>query len=155
MTGAKVFPAVEPLTETEFQLLLAIGAQRARIGFGLERLARWIGSCPKTLANAIRPKGTIRADLAFNAVTADPAAFSELFARMGWEAVPVVAQTMPDAETLAQLAELIAEYAAAMRDGTKTHPELLRIVARVRPLLPALSALVHQADRLTAPTGAR
>lgn len=84
MTGAKVFPAVEPLTETDFQLLFALGAQRARINFGLERLARWIGSCPKTLANAIRPKGTIRADLAFNAVTSDPAAFSELFARTGF-----------------------------------------------------------------------
>jgi hypothetical protein len=146
MIGGKVFPNSEPFTEDGFKSSFAPGIAISVANFGLARLAKRIGATTKTITNAIGCKGVIRADLASNLIQADPGAFTEWFARMGFEPCSNDTHEAPDAVALSALATLMAAYARAMEDGRRDHRETRQLATLIRPMLPWLRAIVRQGD---------
>jgi hypothetical protein len=109
-----------------------------------------IGCCPDTVSNALSGNTVPELHTALNSLMADPNALDEVFSLYGFQVVPLDMELSPDMVTLHHLSKAMAEFCDVLRDGKRTHRETLELADELRPLIPRLTAIVHEAEGLKA-----
>lgn len=110
--------------------------------------AESIGCHPDTVANALSGNSVPELHTVLNSLLACPNALDEVFGLYGFQLVPRDAEMTPDMITLAQMGRALAEFIDTLRDGKRTHRETLELAEELRPLIPRLTAIVHEAEGL-------
>jgi hypothetical protein len=102
----------------------------------------------KTIDRAVTASNLPEAHTIFNSLVADPTALDEVLSEYGYRLCPLHSAAANDMLTLAGLCETAAELSDALRDGVRVHPETLKVADKLRPHMPALVALLREADEL-------
>lgn len=147
MQERNVFPKFAPLAKPDAVAKLAAGFSRSR-RTDVEIAAAGGCTTSRTIANARDGRGLVEMHTAFNALGADPTVLDEFLAHYGVALCVVEPGAVPDGEALAGLAELLAAYAEAVRDGRRCHQDTLTIAEKIAPLLPWMHAIVAEARRV-------
>jgi len=143
-----VCPA-DPLSKDKFQQRLAAAWGRVWPKIGKGVMADRMGlSDTKTIDRAVTAANLPEAHTIFNSLIADPTALDELLAEYGFRVVPIRPEAANDMVTLAGLCDAASVLSDALKDGQRVHPETLKIADKLRPHMPALSALIREADEL-------
>ena len=143
-----VLGSLSPVTKEQAKNAVAQAFQRLVGKHGKERLARALGCEKRTVENALAHKSLLEAHFLVNALDVDPTALNELLFLKGLHAVPLTAALSPHMQTVNMLSRALATYLSALADGKVIHTEKLEIADELRPLIPLLTALVHEADGL-------
>jgi hypothetical protein len=109
-----------------------------------------IGVCPETVSNALSGSTVPELHTALNSLLACPNALDEALALYGLQLVPRDMAMSPDMITLSQMGKALSEFIEALSDGKRTHRETLELAEELRPLIPRLTAIVHEAEGLKA-----
>lgn len=141
---------VEPLSKDKFQRLLAGAWGRVWPSLGnMGVMAGRMGlNDTKTISRAVTASNLPEAHTIFNSLLADLTALREVLAYYGLEICQIRPDAANDMVTLSGLCETAAELSEALRDGVRIHPETLKIAEKLRPHMPALVAILHEADEL-------
>jgi hypothetical protein len=150
--SARTSSASMPRRKDEVQARLAAAWARtiARMNGRKNTFADAIGCCPDTVSNALSGNTVPELHTALNSLLADPNALDEVLSLYGFILVPNDMEMSPDMQTLAQMGKAMAEFLDALRDGKRTHRETLELAEELRPLIPRLTQIVHEAEGLKA-----
>lgn len=148
MSSATVVRKVQRLTKDKAKSLIAAGLQRSVAQHGLDELALAGGCSERCLQKALALDSLPEAHTLANMLDCDPTILDEFFKAKGFRLSPLHCDAANDLKTAAGLGHAGAELAAAWADGQRNHAELFRVVDLIRPHLPAIHALVHEADTL-------
>jgi hypothetical protein len=140
----------KPLTKDRAKALIASGLQRAARDHGIDEVAIKAGCTRRCIEKALSHETLPEAHTLGNILLIDPTAFCEWLGALGLQIVPRDAILSPDMETLSQMSKAMAEFIDALRDGKRTHRETLELAEELRPLIPRLTAIVHEAEGLKA-----
>lgn len=153
MTARKSLPS-EPLTKERVQSKLAQAWSRTiaspLFNGNKTKFAGSVGCCPDTISNALAGNTVPELHTALNSLLACPNALDELFGLYGFQLVARNVEMTPDMVTLHQMSRVVAEFIDALRDGKRNHRETLELAEEIRPLIPRLTAIVHEAEGLKA-----
>lgn len=140
---------VEPISKDKFKRLLSIAWGRVGPAMGLATMAgRMELSDPKTISRAIATDNLPEAHTIFNSLCADESALREILFYYGYELSRSRPEAANDMRTLSGMCEVAAELSEALRDGKRDHTETLQVADKLRPHMPALAALIAEADAL-------
>lgn len=148
MERNSVRPNIAPLTEQEARHLLAAGLLAPVYEHGPTRVALTIGCDEKTVRKARDEQTTLRLDLAFNALLADPCALDKLLAHYGYRRAAAHADPANDLATAAGVIGAMGELVARLADGKRCHNDTLAVAALLRPHMPAIHAIMQEADAI-------
>jgi hypothetical protein len=150
--SARQSSASDPLSKELVQAKLAQAWSRTiaspQFKGNKTKFAAAIGVCPDTVSNALSGQTVPELHTAFNSLLACPNALDELAALFGFQLIPSSAEMSPDMVTLHQMCRAMAEFTDALRDGKRTHIETLELAEELRPLIPRLTQIVHEAEGL-------
>ena len=122
----------------------------SQFGGNKTAFAAQIGCHPDTISNALAGNTTPELHTALNSLLACPNALDELAALFGFRLVPDDAAMSPDMVTLHHMSRAMSEFIEALSDGKRTHRETLELAEEIRPLIPRLVQIVHEAEGLKA-----
>lgn len=100
----------------------------------------------KTINRALTGETTPHLATAFNALAIDPTALDEIAALFGFRLCPVTCCPADDALTMGRMAAVVSEW-LKLGHG-RDHRDTCRLGDQIRELLPALAAVVAQADSI-------
>jgi hypothetical protein len=143
-----VLPPVAPLTEQDARHLLAAGLLKPVHEQGPTRVGLTIGCNEKTVRSARDEQTTLRLDLAFNTLLADPASIDALLAHYGYQLSRRHADAANDLLTAAGVIGAMGELVARLADGKRCRNDTLAIAALLRPHMPAIHAIMREADEI-------
>jgi hypothetical protein len=152
MTDARQSSAKRLLTKERVQAKLAQAWSRTianQFEGNKTAFASQIGCCPDTVSNALSGT-TTELHTVLNSLLACPNALDELLSAYGFRIVPESAVMSPDMLTLSHMSKAMAEFIDALSDGKRNHRETLELAEELRPLIPRLTAIVHEAEGLKA-----
>lgn len=152
MTQCNKVCTAEPLSKDKFQAKLAQAWSRVASALGgqVAMAAKMQLNDTAPIKRGINAKNLPEAHNIFNSLIADASALDEILRAYGFRLVPDTPEAANDMATLAGLCETAAEMSEALRDGKRIHPETLRIADKLRPHMPALTAILSEAERLRA-----
>lgn len=101
-----------------------------------------------TVANGASGKHIPELDTVLSSLLVNPAALSTVLALYGVKAVPLLADAANDLHTVSSISHLAGQWIGALSDGSRDHQETLTLADAIRTILPALSAIVAEADRI-------
>src|SRR3546814_736132 len=148
MSGGKVLPAPQRLTESEARRMLALGLQRVVKAHGPSGVALDAWCDEKTIRNARDETTSLKLHTTLNLLALDVTALDELLAAYGFRLAPLYADEAHDLRMISGLASVAGALADANADGVRDHRETLVVADALRPLLPQLAMIIEQADRL-------
>lgn len=137
-------------TATEVQGPLAQAWTRVIAKIGKGAFADKCGCDVDTVDNAITGKTLPRTHTLLNSLAADQTALDEVLALYGLKVAPLQAAPANDLTLAAGASEIATAICQALVDGVRKHHETLQIADIIRPHLPALTAIVREADGLRA-----
>lgn len=108
-----------------------------------------IGCHPDTVSNALSGT-TTELHFVLNSLLACPNSLDELMALFGVQLIPRDTELSPDMQTAAQMGRVLSAFLDVLRDGKRTHTETLAFAEELRPLIPRLTQIVHEAEGLKA-----
>lgn len=146
---ADVRPPVIPLTEQDARHLLAAGLLNPVHNQGPTRIGLTIGCDEKTVRKARDKQTTLRLDLAFNTLLADPAALNALLAHYGYRLACDHRNAANDLATAAGVIGAMGELVSRLADGKRCRNDTLAVAALLRPHMPAILAIMREADEIT------
>lgn len=135
-------------TEARFQHLLVTGFDRVAARIGKPSLAEAIDRTVRSLDDVLERGSMPGAKTLFDALLADPTALNELLRAYGFKLVPDRADAANDLMTAAGLSHAAGALIEAHQDGIRNHGETLLVADKLRPLVPQISAIIEEADRL-------
>lgn len=144
-----------PLSKDEVKALVASGLQNRVLALGLDRVADEMGCTTKTVRSALSHESLLEADKLGNLMARDPSVFHEWFRNLGLRVSYYSSEMSPDMHTVSAMASAVASFVEALEDGRRDHQETLNLARMLRPLIPRLSAIVHEADELSRPREVR
>ena len=106
-----------------------------------------IGCHRKTIDNAVAGNHLPDSYTLLMALLADPTALQSALASIGFKIAPLRAEAANDLQTVSNISHLAGQWTEALADGKRDHVETCSLADRIRPLLPALLAIVAEADR--------
>ena len=136
------------LTKDRSKALVASGLHRAVSVHGLDELALAAGCCERTVQAALALESLPSLDFLFNALDLEPTILDELAAAKGFRLAPLRSDAANDLHTAAGAGEIATAICRALADGVRDHKETLSIAELIRPHMPALTAIVREADEL-------
>lgn len=141
----------EPLSKDRFQQLLRQAWSRVTSAPDMTQL-RMASEMGCTDVGAVK-RGVNATNLPeahhiFNSLCADESALREILAHYGYELWRARPEAANDLATLSGLCDVAAELSEALRDGRRVHPETLKVADKLRPHMPALTALLAEADQI-------
>jgi hypothetical protein len=140
---------IEPISKDKFQRQLAAAWGRVWPRVGKGEMADRMGlSDSKTIDRAVTAANLPEAHTIFNSLCADPTALDEVLALYGFRLCSLAPEAANDMATLSGLCETAAVLSEALKDGKRVHPETLDVADKLRPHMPALIAIVREADAL-------
>lgn len=142
----------EPITKGRFQQILATSWSRVVASLGNQpAMAGRMGLNDVSVIKRVVAQDNLPgAHTIFNSLCADPTALDEILAEYGFRLSPLRADAANDFATLSGLCETAGEMADALKDGVRHHSETLEIAEKLRPVMPALTAILREADGLRA-----
>lgn len=144
--------ASEPLSKEQVQARLAQAWSRTiatQYKGNKTAFAGRVGCHPDTISNALA--GTLpELHTVLNSLIACPNALDEALALYGLQLVARDEAMTPDMQALHQMSRALAEFIDALRDGKRTHQETLALAEQFRPVVAALTAIIHEAEGLKA-----
>lgn len=121
-----------------------IAAQEGKKG----AFADALGCHVDTVNHALSGKSLPELHTVLNSLVACPNALDEVLALYGFRLVPVDQALSPDMVTLIEMTAALHRFCAALDDGRRDHRETIEIAQALRPLLPKLSQIIDEADKL-------
>jgi hypothetical protein len=150
--SARTSSASDPLSKELVQAKLAQAWSRTianQFKGNKTAFAGKIGVCPDTVSNAL--SGTMpEFHTILNSLLACPNALDEALSLYGLQLIPRDQVMTPDMVTLHQMSRALAEFIDALRDGKRDHSETLVLAEEFRPVVAALTAIIHEAEGLKA-----
>lgn len=144
----KVFRQFDPLPKHRVSALLAAGWARIALKHGKGNLADAIETSEKTVENAMSGKTLPEFHTALNSLSLDPTALDEVLAGFGFRIIPLHSDAANDINTAAGVIHAMGELVRAQEDGHRDHNETLAIAQLLRPYMPAMQAIIVQADQI-------
>ena len=145
-------PKREPLPK--HVLLSKLSRAWSRVCDGLDdgkhEMARCLGVHSDTIGNALAQQRAPEALTVINSVTVDPTALDEVFRELGFVLIPLQSEAANDLTTAAGVIQAMGELVRAQQDGFRDHNETLGIATLLRPHMPAIEAIIAEADRIRA-----
>lgn len=138
------------ISKQDTSAALAAGWARECHRLGKGTFADLVGVDLKTINRALTGETLPEFHTALASLRASPTALDEVAALYDVEIRPRQSQTAQDFETIANLSRFLGRWVEALSDGRRDHRETLELGEHIRPLLPHLTALVGEADRLRA-----
>ena len=136
------------LTKDRAKALLASGLQRSVVKHGADEVALAAGCTKRCIEKALAHETLPSMETALNALTIEPTVLDELLAAYGLRLCPLHADAANDLTTAAGLSGAVSKLVEACADGVRDHNETLAVAALLRPHLPAIQAIVREADQL-------
>ena len=102
----------------------------------------------KTVGRALAGDTLPELHTVFNSLSIDLTALDELAALYGVEIRPRECAPGNDMVMIASVARLAAQWAEAMADGYIDHRKMMELARAIRPMMPALNAILSEADRI-------
>jgi hypothetical protein len=136
------------LGKHDLQPRLALAWQRVIAKLGKGTFADRLGCCTATVDNALTGPGLPESHTLLNSLLADPTALDEVLRLYGVRIVPLQSEAANDLHTAAGVSQIATAICQALTDGIRKHHETLQIADTIRPHLPALTAIVREADEL-------
>lgn len=136
-------------SKTQVSAALATGWARTAQRVGRGQFADAIDGCTKTIDRALIGPGLPELHTGLASLLADPLALDEVFALYGFESPRRRnAAAANDLATVADLSGLVSAFCEAIRDGDRDHRETLNIADLLRAIMPALTDILEEANRL-------
>lgn len=101
-----------------------------------------------TLDNGASGKHLPELHTALATLLLDPTALQTVFRLYGVKIVPLTTEAANDLATVSNISHLAGQWTEALADGRRDHRETCELAQAIRPILPALSAIVAEADRV-------
>lgn len=141
---------VRRATPSKMDVSSAIAAawSRACLKVGKGRFADALHVDPKTVNRALIGETLPELHTAFAATQVDPNALDEVAKLFGFTLRPLCADPANDLDTVAGISHLAGRWIEALSDGKRDHRETCQLAEAIRVLIPALSAIVAEADRI-------
>lgn len=136
------------LTKERAKTFIAAGLQRAVAEHGKDELALAGGCSERCIEKALALDTVPSIETLGNMLAKEPTLLDEFYAALGWQLIPLRANAANDLETAAGLGRAGATLAEAWADGRRDHIELFAFVDLIRPHLPAIMAMIGEADQL-------
>ena len=150
--STKVLRSVAALPKHRVSALLAAGWSRVVAQMGKGTFADAVETTTRTVEHAMSGGNKLpEAHTLLNSLAADPSALDELFAAYGVRVVPLHSEAANDLATAAGVVNAMGEMIARLADGVRCHNDTLAIAALIRPHMPAMAAIVTEADALRVP----
>ena len=146
--SAPIVRKVERFTKDRAKALVASGMQRAVAAHGMDRLALAGGCSRRCVEKALGHETLPGIDIIANMLDEDPTMLNEFFAAKGLQLTPIAPEPNADFSTLAGMCDAAAEFSHALADGIRSPSETAGLAKKFRPLLPAMTAIVREADQL-------
>ena len=139
----------KPVSKQDASAALIIGWARTTARHGKGAFADAIGVDSKTVSRAMAGETLPEMHTIMNSLVVDPTALNELFALYGFHP-PRRREPAPanDLHTMAGLSEIVRSLAEALEDGQRDHIETLTVAESIRPVIPALTAIMNEAARI-------
>jgi hypothetical protein len=137
-----------PLAKDKAKALIASGINRAVLHHGLAAVADAAQCSIRCLQKALSHDTLPEADKLGNILLLEPTVLSEWLGKLGFQIVPQGAEVTPDMVTASQMSRAVATFIEILEDGKRNHQETLSLADILRPLIPRLTAIVHEADGL-------
>lgn len=147
-TKGNVFPAIAALPKHRVGALLSAGWARCVAGIGKGQFADAAETTTRTVENALAGNTNPELHTALNSLAADPTALDELLAGYGFRLTPLHSSAANDMQTAAGVIGAMGELVSALADGIRDHRETLAVANLLRPHLPAMTAIIREADEL-------
>jgi hypothetical protein len=138
-----------PVPKDRFQLLLAQAWGRIwpQVGKGTMASAMGLDST-KTIDRAVTASNLPEAHTVFNSLCADLSALDELLREYGVGVHLLRNAPANDLLTAAGVVKAMGDLIGRLEDGIRCHNDTLAVAALLRPHMPALEAIIADADRL-------
>ncbi len=148
MRDRNILRQIAPQPKHRVSTLLAAGWARviARVGKGA--FADRLECSENTISNALAGKTTPELHTALNSLAVDHTALDEVLASYGFRITPLHAEAANDLAMSAGVINAMGELVARLADGERDHNDTLAVAALLRPHIPAISAIVREADEL-------
>lgn len=143
-----IFVKIEPQPKHRVSALLAAGWARVIAKVGRGSFTDGLEISDGTVGNALSGKTVPELHTALNSLAIDPTALDELMAGYGFRIQPLHASAANDIATAAGVINAMGELVRALDDHHRDHNETLAIASLLRPHMPALMAIIGQADEL-------
>lgn len=143
--------AAEPLSKDRFQQLLRQGWSRVTSAADMTqlRMASEMG-CNDVgpVKRGINATNLPEAHHIFNSLCADETALQEILRHYGFELSRSKARAANDLAAAAGMIDAMGDLVKANADGHRCHRETLEVADRLRPHMPAMAAIIREADAL-------
>jgi hypothetical protein len=137
-----------PLTKQHVSRAIAAAWSRITVTPGRGQFADHLEISTGTVDNAMTGKTVPELHTALNSLLFDPTALDEVLALYGFRLAPSTAEAANDMALAAGVTIAMGQLVAALSDGRRDHTETLTIADLLRPHLPAITAIVREADQL-------
>ena len=138
-------------TKSDASAALVIGWARMIARYHQGNFANAMGVDPKTVQRAMSGETTPELHTALNSLLVDPTALNELFALYGFHPPrPRNATAANDMVTVSTMSGVVSQFCDALKDGHRDHRETLQLADAIRDLMPALTAILNEANQLRA-----
>jgi hypothetical protein len=140
----------EPLTKDKFQLKLSEAWSRiaSKLGSKMTMAARMGDSDDAAVKRGVSGSNLPEAHKIFNSLLADPSALDEILAEYGVRLVPIHSSAANDLHTAVGILDGASELIRSQDDGHRCHVETLKVADKFRPHLPAIHAIIQEADAI-------
>jgi hypothetical protein len=136
----------KPLTKDRVKALVASGLQRAARDHGIDEVAMKAGCSRRCIEKALCHETLPEAHLLGNLLLLDDTALAEWLGALGFIAIRKECVNSPDMVTLGQMGHAITQFIEVLADGKRTPKETCDLAEVLRPLVPRLTQIVHEAD---------
>lgn len=143
-----VLRTIEPLPKHRVSALLSAGWARVIAKVGKGAFADRVEASARTVENALAGNTNPELHTALNSLAVDPTALDEVMAGYGFRLIPLHAEAANDLATAAGVVNAMGELIARLADGDRDHNDTLAVAALLRPHVPAIEAIVREADAL-------
>ena len=139
-----------PLSKDEVQSRLALSWARTIAACGGKKgaFADQLGVHVDTVNNALAGHSVPELHTVLNSLLACPNALDEVMKLYHLRLVPMEGFMSPDMETIFEMSRAITSFIQALDDGKRDHQETIELAKLLRPVVPKLTAIIHQADGL-------
>jgi hypothetical protein len=144
-----IVPKSAKVAKDRAKVLIAAGLLRAVHNHGKDALVAESGGCGKRcLEKALALETLPSVETLVNLLDLEPTVLDELLAAKGWRLAPLDSIHSADLSTAAGVINAMGELVAANTDGIRDHNETLAVATMLRPHLPAITAIVREADAI-------
>jgi hypothetical protein len=143
-------PSSAPIAKHVLQAKLSAAWARviSTLDGGKHAFAEALSVSTPTIENALAGKNVPEALTLLNSLTVDETALDEPLRELGFVICRFHRESGDDLQTAAGMVAAMGELLQRIKDGIRCHNDTLAVAELLRPHMPALEAIVCEADRL-------